>query len=51
MSIVTLIAHANWGLVWLVTGLVSLVVFSIPQAVELVGWWRERKAATQGTKL
>lgn len=45
MSIVSLILHESWGLVWLVTGLVGLVVMSVPQAVELVGWWRERQAA------
>lgn len=45
VSIASLILHDSWGLVWLVTGLVALVVFSVPQAVELLGWWRERKAA------
>lgn len=44
----TLIAHDNWLFIWLVTGLVSLVVFSVPQLVEIAGWWRQRKAAAAG---
>ncbi len=45
VSIISLIVHDNWLFVWLVTGLVSLVVFSIPQLVEFAGWWQQRKAS------
>jgi di/tricarboxylate transporter len=48
VSIVSLIVHENWLFVWLVTGLVSLVVFSIPQLVEFAGWWQQRKATPAG---
>lgn len=52
VSILSLIWHDNWGLVWLVTGLVSLVIMGAPQVVESVGWWRARRAAkASGTKL
>lgn len=42
VSIVSLILHDNWGLVWLVTGLASLVVLGAPQVVETLHWWRAR---------
>lgn len=31
VSIISLILHDSWGLVWLVTGLASLVVMGAPQ--------------------
>lgn len=48
VSIISLIVHENWLFVWLITGLVSLVVFSIPQLVEIAGWWQEKKAKAAG---
>lgn len=48
VSIISLIVHENWLFVWLITGLVSLVVFSIPQLVEIVGWWQQRRATSAG---
>ncbi|KAI3433730.1 hypothetical protein D9Q98_003538 [Chlorella vulgaris] len=43
VSIVSLILHDSWGLVWLVTGLASLVVMGAPQVVELVTLYRATK--------
>ncbi|KAL4432402.1 hypothetical protein ABPG77_001701 [Micractinium sp. CCAP 211/92] len=42
VSIISLILHDSWGLVWLVTGLASLVVMGAPQVVETLHWWRAR---------
>ncbi len=44
VSIVSLIAHDNWGLVWLATAISGLVVLGAPQVVETLGWWRTKRA-------
>ena len=50
VSIISLIYDDNWGIVWLVTGLVSLVVFSLPQVAEILANRKAAKAAKAAAK-
>jgi hypothetical protein len=45
VSIISLIFDDNWGIVWLVTGIASLVILGLPQVVELLNLWKESKQA------
>lgn len=47
VSIISLIFDDNWGIVWLVTGLVGVVVLGLPQVVELLNLWKESRQAKQ----